>query len=294
MDGLKKQAPLVPKPPWLCRRLPSAPELEEVESVLKGARLHTVCEEAQCPNLCECFSRRTATFLILGDTCTRNCRFCAISHGVPGPIDPMEPSRIADAARAMDLRYVVVTSVTRDDLPDGGARWFADTIHAVRKGVNGALVEVLIPDFQGRERDLVTVITARPDVLNHNLETVERLYPTARPQAEYGRSLKLLARVRERAPALPVKSGMMLGLGERPAEVRVALNDLLDAGCRMLTLGQYLQPSSKHLPVDRFVPPEEFDAWRELALAMGFTQVASGPFVRSSYHAAEFYENRPS
>ncbi len=294
MSGDNKRAQRVPKPQWLRRRLPSGPEFEEVKRVLEKAHLHTVCEEAKCPNLWECFSRHTATFLIMGDTCTRNCRFCAVSHGTPGPPDPMEASRVAEAARAMGLRYVVVTSVTRDDLPDGGARFFAGTISALREGVPGGSVEVLIPDFRGRPEDLETVIAARPDVLNHNLETVERLYPTARPEAEYGRSLKLLARARERAPELPVKSGMMLGLGERPVEVRAALSDLLDAGCRMLTLGQYLQPSSKHLAVDRFVPPEEFDAWRELALAMGFEQVASGPFVRSSYRAGELYRNGPS
>ncbi len=294
MSGDHKQAQRVPKPRWLRRRLPSGPELEEVKGILKSARLHTVCEEARCPNLWECFSRHTATFLILGDTCTRNCRFCAVSHGTPGPPDPGEASRVAEAARAMGLRYVVVTSVTRDDLSDGGAGSFADTIRALRDGVPGVCVEVLIPDFQGRWEDLETVIAARPDVLNHNLETVERLYPAVRPEAGYNRSLELMSRSREKAPALPVKSGIMLGLGERAVEVRAALSDLLDAGCRTLTLGQYLQPSSKHLPVERFVPPEEFDAWRGRALAMGFEQVASGPFVRSSYNAAELYRKGSS
>ncbi len=285
-------SPRVRKPPWLRRRLPSGPEFEEVKGVLRGAHLHTVCEEAQCPNMWECFSKRTATFLILGDCCTRNCRFCAVSHGSPDPPDPQEASRVAEAASSMGLRHVVVTSVTRDDLPDGGAGLFADTIRAIHAGAPDTSVEVLIPDFQGREADLETVVRARPDVLNHNLETVERLYPAVRPEAGYGRSLDLLARVRRSAPTLPVKSGLMLGLGEQPAELRGALSDLLEAGCRMLTLGQYLQPTREHLPVERFVPPEEFEAWRALALAMGFEQVASGPFVRSSYHAGEMFEDR--
>lgn len=290
----KKPSPGSPKPAWLRRRLPSGPVFEEVKVLLKKAHLHTVCEEAMCPNLWECFSRKTATFLILGDTCTRNCGFCAVSHGKPGPLDPMEAVRVAEAAQAMGLSYAVVTSVTRDDLPDGGAEVFAGTIRALREGVPGARVEVLIPDFQGRRVNLESVIAAGPDVLNHNLETVERLYPDVRPQAGYSRSLELMARVKEAAPDLPVKSGMMLGLGERPSEVRSALGDLLDAGCRMLTLGQYLQPSSQHLPVARFVPPDEFDAWRGKALAMGFDQVASGPFVRSSYHAAELHRSLSS
>ena len=277
------------KPPWLRRRLPSGPAYEEVKGLIRGAHLHTVCEEARCPNMWECFSNRTATFLILGDVCTRNCRFCAVAHATPGPLDPAEPSRVAEAAEKMGLRHVVVTSVTRDDLPDGGAAAFAETVKALRDRLPEASVELLIPDFQGRTGDLETVVDARPDVLNHNLETVERLYAEVRPEAGYRRSLDLLARVRQNAPELPAKSGLMLGLGERPEEVRAALRDLLEAGCRMLTLGQYLQPSTAHLPVERFVPPEEFEAWRALALALGFEQVASGPFVRSSYRAGELF-----
>jgi lipoyl synthase len=279
----------LPKPKWLRRRLPTGPALMEVKAVLNSGGLHTVCEEARCPNLFECFSKHTAAFLILGDTCTRNCRFCAVAHGRPDPPDPGEAYRLAEAVRAMGLRYVVVTSVTRDDLPDGGAGLFAETIRAVRERVEEAAVEVLIPDFEGRKGDLETVLEARPDVLNHNLETVERLYPTVRPEAGYGRSLELLSRATETGRGIPVKSGLMLGLGERPAEVRAALGDLLDAGCRMLTLGQYLRPSAAHLPVERYVPPGEFDDWREQALAMGFEKVASGPHVRSSYHAAEMH-----
>lgn len=286
MDDTQKQRP-GRKPPWLRRRLPSGPAYEEVKGLIRGASLHTVCEEAHCPNLWECFSNRTATFLILGDACTRNCRFCAVAHGTPGPPDPEEPSRVAEAAEKMGLRHVVVTSVTRDDLTDGGAAAFAETVKVLRERIPGVSVEILIPDFQGRAADLETVVDARPDVLNHNLETVERLYAEVRPEAGYRRSLELLARVRGEAPELPVKSGLMLGLGERPEEVRAALQDLLEAGCRMLTLGQYLQPSAAHLSVERFVPPEEFEAWRALALALGFEQVASGPFVRSSYRAGE-------
>lgn len=279
------------KPAWLRRRLPSGPECERLRGLLKGCRLHTVCEEAQCPNQWECFSNRTATFLILGSTCTRNCRFCAVAHGRPDPPDPREPSRVAEAARLMGLSHVVVTSVTRDDLPDGGSRMFADTIRAVRRQSPRPTVEVLVPDFQGRARDLETVLTAEPEVLNHNLETVERLYEAVRPEAAYDRSLQLLERA-GRSDGVVSKSGLMLGLGERPAEVRTALDHLLEAGCRVLTLGQYLQPSVRHLPVERFVPPEEFEAWRELALARGFEQVASGPFVRSSYRAGEMLEER--
>ncbi len=279
------------KPPWLRRRLPSGPEYERLRSLLEARCLHTVCEEAQCPNLWECFSNRTATFLILGSTCTRNCRFCAVAHGRPDPPDPQEPSRVAEAARLMGLGHVVVTSVTRDDLPDGGSRMFADTVQAVRTQSPGATVEVLIPDFQGRPRDLERVLAARPEVVNHNLETVERLYETVRPGAGYDRSLQLLDRIGG-AEGVVSKSGLMLGIGERPAEVRAVLGHLLEVGCRVLTLGQYLQPSDRHLPVERFVPPEEFEAWRELALAMGFEQVAAGPFVRSSYRAGEMLEER--
>ena len=277
------------KPAWLRRRLPSGPEFERVRGLLKKGGLHTVCEEARCPNLWECFSRRTATFLILGDTCTRNCRFCAVRHGSPGAADFDEPARVAEAAYCLGLPHVVVTSVTRDDLPDGGAGLFADTIRAVRDRIPEGTAEVLIPDFQGDREALESVLAEGPHVLNHNLETVKRLYSRARPEADYARSLTVLSRVREIASHIPAKSGMMLGLGETPEEIHAALKDLRDAGCRVLTLGQYLQPSRQHLPVERYVPPEEFDAWRKEALALGFRAVASGPFVRSSYRAAELY-----
>jgi len=258
--------------------------------VLGRGKLHSVCQEAKCPNIWECFSQETATFLILGDRCTRNCRFCAIAHGPSSPPDPEEPGRVAEAATSMGLSYVVITSVTRDDLPDGGAGLFAETIKEIRKRMSDALVEVLIPDFQGNRGALQAVLNAGPNVINHNLETVPRLYPRARPEAVYSRSLDLLKNAHAYAPDIPTKSGIMLGLGESPGEIEITLKDLLDVGCSILTLGQYLQPSREHLPVERFVPPEEFDKWREKALGMGFSEVASGPFVRSSYHAKDLFQ----
>ncbi|MGD9349255.1 MAG: lipoyl synthase [Desulfobacterales bacterium] len=278
------------KPRWLKKRLPTGPAYENVKNLIGKDRLHTVCQEAKCPNIWECYSQRTATFLILGSRCTRNCRFCSVAQGPTGPPDPAEPARVAEAARQMALKYVVVTSVTRDDLADGGASYFAKTIFEIRRQIPAALIEVLIPDFQGDADALQTVVNARPDVLNHNIETVPRLYTLVRPQARYERSLHLLERVRSLNPKIPTKSGLMLGLGETSAEIRSTLNDLVDVGCRILTLGQYLQPSKTHLPVKRFVPPEEFDQWRQTAIEMGFWEVASGPFVRSSYHAKELYQ----
>lgn len=275
------------KPPWLKRRMPSGPSYEKVRGLLKGCHLHTVCQEAQCPNIWECFSHNTATFLILGSRCTRNCRFCAVETGFPQPPDPQEPQRVAQAAADLKLDFVVVTSVTRDDLPDGGAKWFAATIEAIRRQSPEIRVEVLIPDFKGDIQALETVLAAGPDVLNHNIETVSRLYPRVRPEADYRQSLELLARASNRAETLLTKSGLMLGLGEKEDELEQCLRDLRQVNCRLLTIGQYLQPSPAHLPVDRYVPPEEFEHWREKALEMGFLQVAAGPFVRSSYHARE-------
>ncbi len=280
----------VRKPRWLKRSLPTGSTYENVRARLKKSRLHTVCQEAKCPNMWECFSQQTATFLIMGPYCTRNCRFCAVAHGPIGPPDLGEPARVAEAAQNMRLSYVVITSVTRDDLPDGGAGLFGKTIREIREKMPDALVEVLIPDFQGNTDALQTVVKANPDVLNHNLETVQRLYPSVRPQAFYRRSLELLERAKEYDPALPTKSGLMLGLGESREEVKKTLQDLLDAGCSILTLGQYLQPTREHLQVERFIHPEEFDKWKETALEMGFAKVASGPFVRSSYHAKEIYQ----
>jgi len=257
---------------------------------LKDSHLHTVCQEARCPNQWECFSARTATFLIMGPSCTRHCRFCAVDHGPVHPLDPSEPIRVAETAQQLGLTYVVITSVTRDDLMDGGARHFADVIRSVRKRMPDAGIEVLIPDFQGNPEALNIVLGANPDVLNHNMETVPRLYPRVRPEAVYERSLSLIRLVGSADPRIQTKSGLMLGMGEMPDEVRQALKDLHHVGCRIVTLGQYLQPSSDHLPVERFIPPDEFDAWKMEALAMGFSQVASGPFVRSSYHAKELSE----
>jgi lipoyl synthase len=284
------------KPHWLRRRLPSGPEYEQVRVLIEKGRLHTVCQEAACPNQFECFSNHTATFLIMGDRCSRNCRFCNIeSSDRIEPLDPDEPARVANAVRQLDLRYVVITSVTRDDLPDGGASHFAATVLEVRKRQPDSQIEVLIPDFQGDEAALRTVLKAGPDVLNHNIETVPRLYPQVRPQADYRRSLALLAAVSRYSPDIPPKSGLMVGLGEDSREIHQTLMDLHRSGCRFLTIGQYLQPTRDHLPVQRYVTPEEFEQLGAAARGMGFEAVACGPFVRSSYHAREMYcRNRPS
>jgi lipoyl synthase len=277
------------KPKWLKRSLPTGPEYEKIRRLLQGHSLTTVCREANCPNQFECYGRGTATFMILGDRCTRNCRFCAVGHG-PGTLpDPDEPSRVAEAIALLKLRYAVVTSVTRDDLRDGGAALFAETIAAIRKIQAKTLVEVLIPDLQGDKQALMTILSAAPDVLNHNIETVERLYSLVRPQADYSRSLALLRWVKESRPHIPTKSGIMLGLGESKSEIEETWRDLHAAGCDILTMGQYLQPSVAHLPVQRFLPPEEFEELAEKALDMGFAGVAAGPFVRSSYQAESLY-----
>ncbi len=285
------QAAARPFPPWLRRRIPSGDEVEKVRSLLSDLRLHTVCQSARCPNIYDCFSRRTATFMILGNLCTRDCAFCAVSHGLPQPPDPDEPERVAEAARALGLRYVVVTSVTRDDLPDGGAEHFRRTVLAL-KDKAGTLVEVLTPDFGGVRKHVETVLSAGPAVFNHNLETVRRLYPVVRPQAGYRRSLDLLRWARETSSDLQTKSGLMVGLGETGAELSEALGDLRGVGCDVVTIGQYLQPGKTRLPVARFVPPAEFEAYKREALALGFRAVASGPFVRSSYHAESLAKSR--
>lgn len=278
------------KPDWLKRRLPSGDAFNRVRELIEKSQLHTVCQEAKCPNIWECYSQQTATFLIMGDRCTRNCGFCSVAPGRPAPLDLQEPARVAATVAAMGLRYVVVTSVTRDDLADGGAGHFAATIRAIRRRMPKAQIEVLIPDFQGDAGALDTVLDTRPDVLNHNIETVPRLYPQVRPQADYRRSLELLRRSREFDTSLPTKSGLMLGLGEARQEVHRSLQDLREAGCRILTLGQYLQPSPQHLPVQTFVTPQEFEDWRRTALGLGFSEVASAPFVRSSYHAKDAFQ----
>ena len=249
--------------------------------------LHTVCQSAKCPNRGECFSEGTATFLVLGDACTRGCRFCAVETRVPAPPDPGEPARVGEAVARMGLRHAVVTMVTRDDLADGGAAHIVAVIEAIRAAAPGAAIEVLVSDFGGDLAAVGVVVDARPDVFNHNVETVPRLYATVRPGADYARSLGVLAHAATRQPDVPVKSGLMLGLGEREVEVEQVMRDLRDVACSMLTLGQYLRPSAKHLPVAEFVAPRRFAALARIAYSMGFTSVASAPFVRSSYHADE-------
>jgi lipoic acid synthetase len=278
------------KPPWLKKKLPPFQDLQKVKSILDEINLHTVCEEARCPNLGECFARGTSTFLILGKICTRDCGFCAVEHGAPGQPDQAEPEKVAQAVKKMDLRYVVITSVARDDLSDGGASHFAKTIQTIRASDSKTKVEVLIPDFQGDANSLETVLKERPDVLNHNMETISRLYPEVRPQADYQRSLYLLRRSKESHPDVLTKSGFMLGLGEKREEILELLRHLRDAGCDLLTIGQYLQPRHDRLPVFRFVPPEEFEEYKTIGEEMGFKAVASGPFVRSSFHAFEMFE----
>ncbi len=277
-----------PKPGWLRARDPGTAEVLRLQGILREHRLHTVCEEAACPNIGECFGNGTATFMILGSVCTRRCPYCDVAHGRPAPPDPDEPRALAEVVAAMGLRYVVITSVDRDDLRDGGAGHFAACIAAVRAAVPGIRVEVLTPDFRGREEVALDILAAAPpDVFNHNIETVPRLYRAARPGADYAGSLALLQAVKRRLPEVPTKSGLMLGLGEDDDELLATLRDLRRHGCDIVTLGQYLRPSSAHLPVARYVAPGEFERLREQAMAMGFSEVAAGPLVRSSYRADE-------
>lgn len=274
------------KPAWIRARSPAGPEVQRLKGVLRENRLHTVCEEASCPNLGECFAHGTATFMIMGDVCTRRCPFCDVAHGRPDPLDENEPHNLAQTIRSMGLRYVVITSVDRDDLRDGGAGHFVACIRAVRDACADTRIEVLVPDFRGRmDRALEILREAPPDVFNHNLETVPRLYRQARPGSDYHWSLNLLKRFKQEHPGVPSKSGLMLGLGETLEEVTEVMRDMRDHDVEMLTLGQYLQPSRHHLPVARFVHPDEFERLRELGESLGFGQVASGPMVRSSYHA---------
>lgn len=274
------------KPPWLKRRALTMETWQQMKSMLDGLALATICEEAECPNIGECFRQHTATFLILGRICTRNCRFCAVEHGHPMPIDAEEPQHLVEAARQLNLRHVVITSVTRDDLPDGGAAHFAACIAALHCN-SSASVEVLLPDFQGDEAALRTVLAARPEVLGHNLEVVPRLYPKIRQQANYERSLHLLRRAKELWPAAYCKSGLMVGVGEQEQEVIQVMRDLRAVGCDLLTIGQYLRPSPAHYPVVEYITPETFDRYAETARALGFRGVMCGPFVRSSYCARE-------
>ncbi len=284
-----------PKPEWLKVKAPGSPAYVRLKGLMSNLRLHTVCEEAHCPNIGECWHHGTATFMILGDVCTRACRYCAVAHGRPEALDTAEPARVADAVAAMDLRYAVITSVDRDDVPDGGAGIFAETIRQIRERAAGCRIEVLIPDFKGSESALRTVLDAGPDILNHNTETVPRLYRVARPGGRYPRSLELLDRARTYAPDIPTKSGLMVGLGEEWNEVVEVLGDLRQAGCEILTIGQYLSPSAAHLPVARYYHPDEFAMLKSPALSLGFGHVESGPLVRSSYHAheqADSYDQR--
>lgn len=276
-------------PEWIRAKNIGGPH--NTKRVLRSYGLSTVCEEARCPNMGECFSRPTATFMILGSRCTRNCGFCSVESSMPGPLDPEEPKRVAIAAKEMGLRYVVITSVTRDDLSDGGAGHFAKTVYAVRSYLPDAKVEVLTPDFKGNLSDLNTVLYSRPDVYNHNVETVPRLYPLVRPQADYRRSLNILKCAKKISPEINTKSGLMVGLGETLDEVIDVLRDLRCAGCEFVTIGQYLRPSKSNLPVAEYIRPEIFERLRLKALGMGFKYVASGPLVRSSMNAGEMYNN---
>lgn len=280
-------------PPWIRVRVPGDGASRAVQALLDETALHTVCQGAHCPNKHECFSRGTATFMILGGVCTRRCLFCAVTSGAAAPPDADEPRRVAEAAARLNLKHVVVTSVTRDDLPDGGAGHFSATIRALRERLPEARIEVLTPDFMGRERDIDAVLSAAPDVFNHNLETVRRLQKRIRPAASYERSLAVLRRAAAWTPKLTVKSGLMVGLGETDDEMREAIGDLRAAGCDLLTIGQYLAPSKEHHPVERFVPPETFENYARTALSLGFRNVASGPMVRSSYHAEALHNETP-
>jgi lipoyl synthase len=274
------------KPDWIRIKISASDEISRVKQLLREHQLHTVCEEAACPNLAECFQHGTATFMIMGDLCTRRCPFCDVAHGKPLPLDKDEPQHLANAIKAMALKYVVITSVDRDDLRDGGAGHFADCIKQIRQQTPSTKIEILVPDFRGRIDKAVAILANEPcDVFNHNLETVPRLYKQVRPGSDYQGSLTLLKQFNQAQPSIPTKSGLMLGVGEEKEEVHQVMQDLLAYGCSMLTLGQYLQPSKAHLPVKAYITPAEFDEYGKIAKDLGFKQVASAPMVRSSYHA---------
>ena len=277
-------------PVWIKARAPVGPAVFDLKRLVRDMKLHTVCEEACCPNLGECWSHGTATFMLMGDVCTRNCGFCAVTHGRPVTLDAQEPGRVAEAVERLGLKHVVVTSVDRDDLPDGGAAHFAATAREIRARVPQCTIEVLVPDFQGSEASVLTIADAAVDILNHNTETVPRLYKQARPGAKYERSLALLRLAKQQRPGLVTKTGLMLGLGEERDEILAVFEDLVRVECDILTLGQYLQPSKSHLPVVRYLHPDEFDDLRRNGLRMGFGHVEAGPLVRSSYHAWEHVE----
>lgn len=279
-------------PTWLRKRASHSPRVQELRQLLAGQELRTVCQDARCPNMGECFAEGTATFMILGVKCTRGCAFCAVTAGTPGPPDPGEPRRVARAAANLSLNHVVVTSVTRDDMPDGGAGHFADTVWAIRSVLPGSTIEILTPDFGGNQEAVDKAAASGPNVYNHNLETVPRLYPRVRPVADYRRSLSLLARVKDKHPGMLTKSGLMVGLGEEPDEITKVMMDLREAGCDLLTIGQYLQPGPMQLPVHQLVEPEQYRWYRRQGLSLGFKEVAAGPFVRSSYRAHEMVVGR--
>ena len=275
------------KPDWIKIKLTTGDNYKEIKDMMRSKTLHTVCEEARCPNIYECWANRTATFMILGDICTRACRFCAVNTGLPTELDMQEPERVAEAAEQMNLRHCVVTSVARDDLKDGGAYIFAETVKAIRKRLPLCTVEVLIPDFMGSEESLQIVMDVKPDILNHNIETVERMSDRVRAKAKYERSLQLLKNAKQMQPEIPTKSSIMLGVGEEWDEILQAMDDLRAVDCDIMTIGQYLQPSPKHLNVEKYYTPEEFAILKEEGLKRGFSHVESGPLVRSSYHAHE-------
>jgi len=275
------------KPPWLKVKAPGGPNYVRLKQLMRELDLHTVCEEAHCPNVGECWEHGTATFMILGDVCTRNCAYCAVTHGRPPSYDITEPDRVASAIAQMDLRHAVITSVDRDDLPDYGAWVFAETIRQIKQRLPGCSVEVLVPDFQGKEASIRAVLEAGPDIYNHNTETVPRLYKRCRPGGRYQRVLEIFRASKRIAPGIPTKSGMILGMGETIEEVLVVMQDLRDVDVDILTVGQYLRPSSAHIPLDRYYAPEDFRQLREAGMEMGFRHVEAGPLVRSSYHAWE-------
>ena len=275
------------KPPWLKVKAPGGQNYLRLKNLMRDLDLHTVCEEAHCPNVGECWEHGTATFMILGDVCTRNCAYCAVAHGRPPKFDPAEPERVAQAAAQMKLQHVVLTSVDRDDLPDFGAWAFAETVRQIKTAVPGCSVEVLVPDFQGREASIHTVLDAHPDIYNHNTETVPRLYKKCRPGGRYERVMEIFRASKRLAPNIPTKTGMILGMGETVEEVKIVMGHLRDVDVDILTLGQYLRPSADHIPIDRYVTPAEFAELRDAGMEMGFRHVESGPLVRSSYHAWE-------
>ena len=278
------------KPDWLKVRAPGGSNYRRLKTLMRGGELHSVCEEAHCPNIGECWEAGTATFLIMGDVCTRNCPYCAIAHGRPQELDEDEPRRVAEAVARLGLNHVVITSVDRDDLPDGGARIFAEVIREIRDRLPACSIEVLTPDFRGDRDAIRTVVEAGPEIFNHNMETVRRLHRTARPGARYDRSLRVLSDAREVDDEVLIKTGIMLGLGEAPDDVLEFLHDAVEAGVRILTLGQYLRPSVDHLPIDRYVTPDEFAEWKRIGEELGILHVESGALVRSSYHAREQVE----